>query len=294
MLNSQLFRAIKNSNAFNVENYIKGLDESTIKSILVSKNVIGEGNSKKCFKIPDMPDFVFGIMKDKYNPNAPIAPFVIKNNNLLQFNFGQTIATSKSGIILMKRVIGKPHGTNPWIKKAKQATNDNIKPSENDAIDFYNQLKKIAKYPDYSYQLFATQIKILGQNNIRIDSLNPNNVLRDDKKHRFYLIDIEEMNTKLNIDKFPQPINGAFDMPCLLLDVILYPKWLEVIPKYLRKDFINQSKIIFHKCMKAADTVGLNPKSNCTNCFFKQMAGFHTRPKLWKRYLIFMNILKKF
>ena len=205
-----------------VDKILPVLDDATVRKTIVSQNLLGEGLFKRCFRIPDMPDFVLAVNKKDFHPNELIKPFVATENKFGDFNLGQTVAYSPSGLIIMKRVYGQPHGVSEWAKKLI-AFNNGIPLRVVDAKKFYAQIANVASHKLASYEHLAMQLKKLCEYNVRAD-INPNNVLVDNERGQFNIIDFEDLNNDNNFDfsKLPRPINGVNDMQCMLVDMSLH------------------------------------------------------------------------
>ena len=275
-----------------VDKILPVLDDATVRKTIVSQNLLGEGLFKRCFRIPDMPDFVLAVNKKDFHPNELIKPFVATENKFGDFNLGQTVAYSPSGLIIMKRVYGQPHGVSEWAKKLI-AFNNGIPLRVVDAKKFYAQIANVASHKLASYEHLAMQLKKLCEYNVRAD-INPNNVLVDNERGQFNIIDFEDLNNDNNFDfsKLPRPINGVNDMQCMLVDMSLHIGWLETMPVELRDSFVGNTKIILGKCEDAAKRVGLNMSCDCTKAFVKMLSDTYHLFNAWKHYLAFSNLYK--
>ena len=89
-----------------LNNLLKKLDDKTIKEIIISEKLLGKGHYKNVFLIPNFPDFVLAVIRNLYDPEKSVKPFVIKRDLFPGQNFGQSVAESSSGLIIMKRVYG--------------------------------------------------------------------------------------------------------------------------------------------------------------------------------------------
>ena len=276
-----------------LNNLLKKLDDKTIKEIIISEKLLGKGHYKNVFLIPNFPDFVLAVIRNLYDPEKSVKPFVIKRDLFPGQNFGQSVAESSSGLIIMKRVSGFSHGVQDWPSKIKIAHSGELL-STTDAIYFYNQIKKLVLFPIKAYETFAMQLKKLADKNIRIDAINPNNLLINDKDYSILIIDFDTTSKPDDFSGCPNPVNSLYDMYCLLLDSKLHCYWINSLSDDLRKDFIENCKKIIKKCKTAAISVGLNINPDSTNYFFKTLSKNHPRLKLWKDYEAFINLYKDF
>jgi serine/threonine protein kinase len=276
-----------------LNNLLKKLDDKTIKEIIISEKLLGKGHHKNVFLIPNFPDFVLAVIKNLYDPEKSVKPFVIKRDLFPGQNFGQSVAESSSGLIIMKRVSGISHGVQDWPSKVEIAHSGEPL-STTDAIYFYNQIKKLVLFPIQTYETFAMQLKKFADKNIRIDAINPNNLLINNKDYSIHIIDFDTTSKPDDLSGCPTPVNSLYDMYCLLLDSKLHCYWIKSLPDDLRKDFIENCKKIIKKCKTAAISVGLNINPDSTNYFFKTLSKKHPRLKLWKDYEAFINLYKDF
>lgn len=254
------------------------LDTQFIESVVKPDNFLGEWGSKQVYKIPNLPNFVLYIIKKEFKPWQPIMPFEKVNGCIEDLNYWQTVAVSPSWVWIMKRVYGNSHGVDVWVKKMKKCESWESLDID-DAIKFYNQIKTIACYPIEAYIHFANQLKILNQEKIRIDSINPNNVMVDDINNIFCIIDFEDINSRHDFSVLHDPLNGVYDMRTLLSDWILNLEWLHMLPKNLQDSFIKYTIIILEKCKIAASLVGLNTNYDCTIEFFKMIQEWDIKRK---------------
>ena len=270
---------------------INSLNNKAIKEILISKNMIGQGHAKKVYKIPNSPDFVLATIKQTFDSNGTFLPFVLKQDLFNGANYGQVVAESPSGLIIMKRVPGHEYGVSDWFNKLLSFINDHNTLSPSDAFIFYKQVKNAASHPINSYKCLALQLKALAEQYIRIDSGNPNNLIIDRKRHSFCIIDFDNpQEFKADQIEYSKSINGVLDMPCLLLDVNLHTEWLALLAQKWQKDYIYQSKILIKKCYDAAIAVGLNTSPDCTISYIMKLATVVPNWNCWQQYLKFAEL----
>lgn len=250
------------------------LDTNSIEKIMRPENFLGEWVSKKVYQIPNLPDIVLYVIKKEFVPWQPILPFERVDDSVDELNYWQTLAVSPSWVWIMKRVYGSSHGVNVWINKMKNFDSW-VSLEIDDAIKFYNQIKEIASYPIEAYKHLAYQLKILNKRKIRIDSINPNNVMVDDINKIFCIIDFKDINVRHDFTVLPDPLNGAYDMRTLLSDWMLNLEWLRILPSNLQDNFITYTTTILEKCKIAASLVDLNTNYDCTIEFFKMLQEFH-------------------
>lgn len=286
---------VESMGKYSLCNLLSILDVQFIESIMKPENFLGEWCSKQVYQIPNLPDFVLFVIKKEFKPWQPIMPFQQVNDFIEDLSCWQTVAVSPSWVWIMKRVYGSSHGIEVWIKKMKKF--DSWEPLEiTDAIKFYNQIKAVASSPIEAYIHFAKQLKILNKEKIRIDSINPNNVMIDDTNNTFCIIDFEDINSRHDFSTLPNPLNGAYDMRTLLSDWILNLERLRILPKELQDSFIKYTITILEKCKIAASTVDLSTNYDCTIEFFKFIQGCHINHTFMPldRFYKFLNYYEQY
>lgn len=243
--------------------YYKGSIEENLGNILRPQNMIGQGNSKCVYKIPKINDYVIAVIKREYNSADKniTRRFSATKDEFQGINFGQPVASDNAGLYILKKVEGEEYSLPMWILKyqASEIGSDNV--SSDDAKTFFKKLKMMSCYPLSAYKDFAHKLKILNDAHIRIDTINPNNILIDSKKKEINLVDID-----FGKEKFPsmiEPYNGISDMKNLLLDSLMHKKYYDKLSDKERKEFKEISNIIKLKCEIAGKSEGL--KENLEN-----------------------------
>jgi len=286
---------VESMGKYSLCNLLSILDAQFIESIMKPENFLGEWCSKQVYQIPNLPDLVLFVIKKEFKPWQPIMPFEKVDDSSEDLNYWQTVAVSPSGLWIMKRVYGNSHGVEVWINKLKSS--DSWEQLEiTDAINFYNQIKTVASYPIEAYIHFASQLKVLNKRKIRIDSINPNNVMINNINNTFCIIDFEDINSNHDFSVLPDPLNGAYDMRTLLSDWILNLEWLCILPDELHDSFIKYTIIILEKCKIAASTVDLSTNYDCTIEFFKFIQECHINHTFMPldRFYKFLNYYEQY
>lgn len=260
-------------------------------------NLLGEGHSKKCYKIPMVDDYVLTIKKDTFDyyiNNKHPQHLVPCEPKFTECNFGQTIASDNFCVMIMVRVSGIQHSVPDYINKFHTYEFCNYV-DYTDAQLVLAQIRNIAQHPLESYMYLANEFNILNKYNIRVDTFNPNNLLVDDINHTFSILDFEDINIKHKFTDFmPQPMNSSHDMICVLLDSVLHMAYYNVLKQNEKAELVAASNRVIQKCSDAADKIGLNKDSLCTFAFFEHMWNQYKSmgPKALKHYLDFADFYK--
>ncbi len=214
------------------------------------KNLIGEGGSKKVFRIEGVKDFLIALMKNEYK-SGDLGPFESVPNVIPEHNFGQCIASNRSGLYIIPKVNGESHSLPNWLSRYKAKTEKDIPITGKEAQLVAQQIKKIANFPLRSYEDFALQLDCLTRNKIRVDALNPNNILVDGENKAFNLIDIDD-DQKI-FGEIPKPLNGSADMIALLLDSLMHVAYKDALTTKDSYNLGRAAKCIIEKCRVAAE-----------------------------------------
>lgn len=236
------------------------LGDAVFDMISKQENVLGEGAKKIVYKIDGIEDYVLGFLKEKSpDRNLPFVPFEDPYPN---FNFGQPIAGNNSNFIIMKRIFGNTHGVDNWTAKFLNLAYQNEKISAQDALKFLSQLAEIEKFPLSSYRDLAKQVKYLTDKNIKIDMINPNNMITDVKRQKLNYFDLFEKPEVFHPIK-PQ-VNCTQDMVTLITDGMLNAEFVEALGAKDKEKLIRLTKSISEKCKIAGELEGLSSDSSIT------------------------------
>ena len=219
-----------------------------------SDNLLGEGQEKLVFSITNISDYVIALFKSKFNPKAGIAEIKSVKDLLSKFNFGQCIADNNNGIQILRRVNGEPNLLPNWFSRVHSfAQNGDI--TREDALLVLEKLRQLENFPQDSFDLLVQKINYLNKKNIRIDTINPNNVLVESNSKEINLVDIDFNFHNSNIKP---PFNGYNDVAYLLLDMMLHNVYLEKLPVAKKIEFIKVTKNLIRKLKNSADRLGLS------------------------------------
>lgn len=232
-------------------------DANTLITEITSKqgNFIGEGLTKKVYSIDGVEDYVLAVLK-KSDAKAVTEPFAESNTILSKFNFGQAVAESKGKAMILGKVNGTVCSLPSWIEHLIGTNGLPKEITTKDAEIVLQKIKEISDFPQSSFEHFAAEFKYLSDNKIRMDVINPNNVLVDALKKRINLIDV--LDQKERFSYLQTAYNSERDMIALLLDSIFHTKYIENLPHESRLSFMDYSKTIIKKCKLAAESIGLS------------------------------------
>ena len=168
------------------------------KSKIVLKNLklgkkINSGKYNNVYEILDQPNLVARVDKDSdfkpenlsYHYNNPYKKIIAATPN----NFVQ----------IMEKINGKPLYGKNWSSKRV------------DAESFFIQLKQLESVPDEAFIKYYYDLLEIRKNGYDLDTVNPNNILYDEKEQKFNFVDISlHQNWEgVNITDFYPFINGA-------------------------------------------------------------------------------------
>lgn len=218
-------------------------------------NLIGEGISKRVYSIPGMPDYVLGVLKQIFNPAAHPAQFHASPNILTKYNFGQPIAENSNGLLIAGRVPGEEHSLPNWNTEYVAAVLRGIPIPHTKAQFVLDKIKTVEGFPLEAYESLAAQLKYLNEFSLRVDSINPNNILVDKKSKSLSFIDVGENPQRYAA--IPDPVNGVRDLLTLLLDSLLHQKYLAALNDSEKRTLMTFAKSIIEKCKAAASKTNL-------------------------------------
>ncbi len=165
------FQEYANKNAF-LENF---------PDFITSDNFVNEGRFNSVYRIPDNPDFLLRIKKiPSGKPFTGFGPIV---DEFPKLNVGQEIARLGKDVTVVVFQTGKPCGIRHHI-------GDKLFPiNKQDTKQFVNYIQTISEFPQNAYNDFVEEVKIVSKPR-KIDWFNPQNVLYDENKKCFNIVDI--------------------------------------------------------------------------------------------------------
>ena len=206
------------------------------------KNLIGEGSNSKVYRFADssIDKYVIKVLK----PNANTYPQL---NELPKYNFGQAVSRIQHNVYILRKQNGVQHGFENWTEvfMGKEVTQEQ-------ALQFAKDIKKIAKMPDSTFDSFAERTKYITDNGFKSDSINPNNLLIDYENNQINIIDYFRNEPSI------MSKNSYLDMAASILDTMNFEKIYKALPILKRRKFVKNAKIILAKCYKSAKRVGLS------------------------------------
>lgn len=218
-----------------------------VPEILTEENLLGRGREKDVYKIDKLPDYVLCVIRDKYNPDKPISPFhqCFQTNSVTDTDL--PIMMNNNGMYIKKNIGGKSHSLPNWLEKFTGAKPLNYE----DVQYFMNSLKELSMFPCKSYVNFAKSLQKLNEERVRIDTVNPNNILVDKDLQAINIIDLSSKDNKVPLGTV-RPINGLSDMEAILCDSIMYTTLYDMATDEDKQKLDEYAKTIIKKCAIAA------------------------------------------
>lgn len=256
---------------------------------ITPKGILGRGRDSVCYQIPGVKNFVFKLT----------SPASLKKENILELpiieitdefegrNFGQEIAKIGNDIKILRRVEGVAHSFPCWIDYLLKKKELKKKQAE----VFLGRLKKISQFDQTSYNVFAESLTFLNKKGIKMDSINPNNLIIDIKSENFGIVDVEKNDLR----------NTHYDMISSLLDMALFRDIYNLLDEKQQKELLQAAKTIIYKCNNTKAIFNLKDDVENYSEFLSQMDKVPTNIRerlninnlesLTKRYQNMMQII---
>ena len=218
-----------------------------VPDIIREENLLGMGREKDVYKIDNLPDYAFCVIRDKYDPDKPITPFYQCFQTASVTDSDLPIMMNNNGMYIKKCIDGKSHSIPNWGKKfhgTEPLTYEDIK-------YFMHSLREISEFPALSYVNLARALQKLNAECIRIDTINPNNILIDKDLQTIKIIDFGSEDNKLPLG-IERPINGLSDMEAVLCDSLMYTRYYDMATDEDKEILDTYAKNIIKKCGVAA------------------------------------------
>ena len=218
----------------------------------IEENIIGTGQNSIVyrFSMPEMKNWAIKISRHpdevKYGITAPVdysfgKPIVEIPDSFNGLNMGNPIAQIGERITILKRIHAKPHSIKDWSAHARAGKEI----TQAETIEFLEDVKKIAQFPQQSFDDYALKLKAIEQKGYKADSFNPNNVMINYETKEISIIDYYEYK----IDAYR---NTKYDLICPLVDYSNFSRFYEKMNPQQQKELVSTTGIIAKKCTKAA------------------------------------------
>lgn len=238
---------------FNEAHKDESVNDVLLSSIQNPKNRLGEGVKKVVYLIDGVDDFVVARMKNEdFNPQKPCVPCVDK---LPQCNVGQAVGRNQAGFFIMKKITGQSHGISDWSSLYTGFVYENRAITKQEAETFLAQLRDINGLSFEAYIDLAKQIKYLADKKIKIDMINPNNLMVDCKNNKMTYFDLFE-KPEVFYHILPE-INSVQDMAYLIIDPLLQSEYLKALDSEKKEEMIALVQEIMLKVKHAGKIAGL-------------------------------------
>ena len=235
------------------ESYYKFLEDcknkfpnKTVSEVLSTVSMyddfLGEGKQSRVYRIKGLDDYVVKLSKSEYDYDPKwyeewVRPY---KDDFPSYNFGQAIATVGTSAKILKKVTGEEAGVKNWFAKFEHSTPR----TREDAEKILADVVRVAEFPQKAFNKLAREMKFLTSQGIKIDSINPNNLIIDYDKEQISLIDIEKKEYK-NVK------NTVYDLLVPILDLTSFDEYEELFDEKEMSLFLNSAKTIYKKAMRA-------------------------------------------
>ena len=251
----------------------------------VKENVIGSGQNSVVYNFsnPLLKNWIIKVIT-KHNDYADSfnQPIQKLQDDFDGENMGQAIATVGKRVQILKKLSGKPHSVQDWAERRTAQTP--IKQEE--AEKFLEDIKQIAKFPQKSFDEYAKKLKILDDKGYKADSFNPNNYLIDYSTKEINIVDAY----KYDVDAH---MNTKYDLLGPLVDYPNFEKFYNAMNESQKADYIQITKLLAHKCTRAAKKQGVNTSEDVFREFIGRIDGREKNGNMYtKSFDTMKNILE--
>jgi len=222
-------------------------------NVICDKNILGKGANSTVYQIPYTDDYVLKLLKS-YDPNnIKIADFP------QEVNLGQPVWRDNNNpkILILKRIRGFENSIPNWsntIYNPKINMPESI--SERQAQSYFSKVKKIADFPQESFDELAQKIVLLQEKGYKVDSVNPNNLMVNPLNNELNVIDYYKIPPKELKEK--SYINSYLDIVALALDFTLLPEYFDKLTPYEQFELMDMTDEINTKAYSASEKAGLS------------------------------------
>ncbi len=212
-----------------------------LSTVSLTDDLIGEGRESRVYRIKGIDDYVVKLSKSEYDYDPEWYNNRIKPcfDDYPNHNFGQVVATVGPSVKILKRVTGEANGVENWYAKFQHSTPR----TRQDAEKILKDVARIAEFPQSAFDKIASDIIFLTSKKIKIDSINPNNLMIDYEKKEISLVDVEKKNYK-------NSKNTMYDLLVPLLDLTAFEEYKKIFSKEEMSQFLKSAKIIYKKIAK--------------------------------------------
>ncbi|MBQ8887325.1 MAG: serine/threonine protein kinase [Candidatus Gastranaerophilales bacterium] len=221
--------------------------QDLIKLAQTEENKLGQGANSIVYSIPHLDDYALKVL-NKDDPNKI---------NMSEFpadvNLGQPVWQDDKNprILILKKIEGKEHSIPNWSKTVNTPP---LQITKEQASNFTKQLSVISNMPQETFDQFAKDVKVLSDKGYKLDSINPNNLLVDEKKQQIHIIDY----FKVNPNETHLYQNSCFDLIAVACDFTLFPEYFDKMSDEEKQSTINSVKTITDKMYQGCVKSGLS------------------------------------
>ena len=269
-----------------LQNFYRSGARKNLQGQCIEQNLLGKGANSEVYKFsaPSMSNWAIKIDYDKRNRVAPdfSAQLTRVEDEFPNINKGQVIAKIGDRISILKRIDAEPHSIKFWSTRRGEKNFDITK---EEAEKFYDDVIKIASFPQESFNQYAGEMKEWHDKGYKLDSFNPNNFLINYKKKQIHIIDAYKYNGE-------NRWNSRYDLICPLLDYANFEQILSKLPEEKHKSLIEAGRSIFYRCTRACQLMELpTAESNFTTFISKIDEREHNKNHYFESYQKLKSLL---
>lgn len=227
------------------------------------QNMLGVGANSKVFNIPGLDDYVVKIL-NKDDPNK--IPLNIFPDNV---NLGQPVWQSNINprVLILKKIKGVEYSIPNWNKTIFNPETYRGNPISKDQTAIYiEKLSKISQMNQTAYDEFLKKVKLLDNNDFKVDSINPNNLIVDYDNNKINIIDY----FKVKKEEKHLYQNSALDIVAIIADFTLFPEYYDKMNNKEKESALNAIATVYKKAGEAAKKAGLSCDKEVFQTFIRE------------------------
>lgn len=215
------------------------------------KNLCGKGANSEVFNIPSLEKYVVKFL-NKNDPNK--VPLNIFPENV---NLGQPVWQSNINprVLILKKIEGEEYSIPNWSGTIFNPETYHGEPvTRKQTALYFEKLLKVSQMNQASYDTLLEKVKILDENDFKLDSINPNNMIVDFENNEINIIDY----FKVKPDEKHLYQNSSFDVVALISDFTLFTEYYDKMNEKEKAEALNAISTVYNKVDQAAQKSGLS------------------------------------
>ena len=260
-------------------------EPKTLVNDCVDENIIGSGQNSVVYKFsnPLLDNWAMKVIKkDSDLQESFKQPISKMSDDFENVNMGQAIAEIGERVQILKKIPGKSHSISNWSTRRAEGTPITAEEAEK----FLSDVKQISKFPQKSFDAYAGRLKLIDDNGYKADSFNPNNYLIDYSTKEINIVDAY----KYDVDAH---MNTKYDLLGPLVDYPNFEKFYNAMNESQKADYIQITKLLAHKCTRAAKKQGVNTSEDVFREFIGRIDGREKNGNMYtKSFDTMKNILE--